>query len=128
MKAKIIIIAIVSIISLSFVIGQEEINWNSFVKKYNTSWGKPCTDCIYNEDIFHVFLRNEGKEELDVLVAVQEKNKSWRCSYNEKVLPNDTIIGFACKGTGKYLFWARKSGDRELEFPTCAEVNAQYKE
>lgn len=128
MKTKIFIISIISILSLSFIIGQEEIDLNSLVQKYNTNWGKPCKDCIYNNDIFHVYLRNTSTENLDILVAVQEKNKTWRCSYNEKVLPNDTIVAFACKGTGKYLKWVRKSGDRELEFPTCDQVNAQYRE
>jgi hypothetical protein len=128
MKTKIIILSIISIISLSFIIGQEEINWNSCMKKYNSNWGKACPDCIYNEDIFHVYMRNVSQETVDVLIAVQEKNKTWRCSYNEKINPNDTIEGFACKGTGKYLFWVRKAGDRELEFPTCEQVNTQYKE
>ena len=128
MKTKIIILSVISLISLSFIIGQEEIDWNSYMKKSTSTWGKPCPECIYNNDIFQYSLRNVGNESVDVLLAIQEKDKSWRCSYHEKVMPNDTILGFACKGTGKVKKWVRRAGDRELEFPTCEQVNKEFRE
>ena len=131
MKIKIFSLVVISVIVLSFTIKTEsgdEKNWNECVEKYNANWGEPCPDCTYNNDIFHVSFRNICEENVDVFVAVQESNKSWRCLYTENIAPKDTITAFACKGTGKYLYWVRKAGDREMELPTCDEVNIDYKE
>ncbi|OFX20654.1 MAG: hypothetical protein A2033_05075 [Bacteroidetes bacterium GWA2_31_9] len=104
-----------------------ETDWAKCVEKYKATWGDPCMECTYNYDIFQVFMKNVSAENVDLFVAVQESNKSWKCYMFEKLIPNDTIVAHACKGTGKYLKWVRKAGDRETSFPTCDEVNKDYK-
>ncbi|OFX55978.1 MAG: hypothetical protein A2046_15130 [Bacteroidetes bacterium GWA2_30_7] len=104
-----------------------EKDWNSCVEKYKATWGDVCMECTYNYDIFKVFMKNVCTENVDVLVAVQESNKVWKCFMFENLAPNDTIVAHACKGTGKYLKWVRKAGDREIELPNCDEVNKNYK-
>lgn len=104
-----------------------EKDWGKCVEKYKSTWGDPCMECTYNYDIFKVFMKNVSTENVDLFVAVQESNKTWKCYMFEKLLPNDTIVAHACKGTGKSLKWVRKAGDREIEFPTCDEVNRDHK-
>lgn len=131
MKTKVFIVIILAFISFSFIYINDSNNdksWNECIEKYNSTWAQPCQDCTYNNDIFHVYFRNICEENLDVMIAVQESNKTWRCLYTENLAPKDTIVAFACKGTGKYLYWVRKAYDRELELPTCDEINKDYKE
>lgn len=128
-SAKYIILLILfSIVIYSFKpLDDGEKDWSKCVEKYKATWGDPCMDCTYNYDIFQVFMKNVSTDNVDLFVAVQESNKSWKCYMFEKLLPNDTIVAHACKGTGKYLKWVRKAGDREIEFPTCDDVNRDYK-
>jgi hypothetical protein len=41
--------------------------------------------------------------------------------------PKDTMIAYACEGTGKYLYWARKADDTSIFFPTDEAINEQFK-
>lgn len=128
MRTILISVAIVTSAIFFFAFtGNDEKDYNQCVIKHRSTWGKPCPECTYNNDIFQVTLKNTCTENVDVLIAVQEVNKTWKCLLKENLAPNDTMVGHACKGTGKYLKWARKAGDTELVFPTCDEINATYK-
>lgn len=107
--------------------GEEDINWNDCLEKYKSEWGEPCKGCTYNEDIYKVYFRNICDKKIDVLVSVQETDGTWNCNYIDALAPNDTLVAHACKGSGKFLIWVKQAGDKELTFPTCQEVNADYK-
>jgi hypothetical protein len=107
--------------------GQEDLADN--IKKYGSAWGaycKPCGDL--SSKSYTVKLRNIGKEKLDVKVAVQESNKSWKVFNYTGMAPNDSMIAYACQGTGKYLKWARKAGDTNTTFPSDKQINDDYKD
>jgi D-lyxose ketol-isomerase len=71
-------------------------------------------------------LKNVCTETLDVKIAVQEKSMRWR-TYNQlNMAPGDTISAYACEGTGKYMFWAKKTGDNTILFPSDQEIDIEF--
>lgn len=128
MKKIIIASLIIGAVVLFLTAFDDDPDWNSCIKKYKSEWGEPCTGCTYNNDIFKVWFQNVCEEKIDVLISVQEKDKSWNCFYYNELAPNDTVEAHACKGSGKYLYWVKKAGDHEVEFPKCVEINEQYKD
>ena len=97
-------------------------------KKYASAWGETCQDCKTYKDSYKVKLRNECGENIDVQICVQEANKTWKLFKFNRVAAKDSVIAYACEGTGKYLKWVRKSGDGAVNFPALEEVNAKNKE
>ena len=71
-----------------------------------------------------MFLRNTCTQHLDVKVAVRDKDKRTKTFTFMNIAKNDTMTPYACNGTGKYMFWARKAGDVANAFPTEDEINA----
>ena len=126
--STILILSVLFIYSFTNFDNNQDKNWNDCVKKYKSEWGKPCQKCTYNEDIYKVYFKNICNEKIDLLISVQEKNKTWNCVYKTDFAPNDTVVGYACKGTGKYLYWVKKAGDTEITFPTRDEINKMYKD
>jgi len=106
----------------------QDLNWNDCLEKYNSAWGEDCLKCQYKKDTYKVKLKNTCTDALDVVVCVQESNKTWKYFAFNGVAPRDSVIGYACVGTGKYLKFVRKAGNKEIILPTAEQVNAQYKE
>lgn len=128
MKTKIFIISItiLSVFAFGFV-AKQDVDYAAFIKKNASYWGLKCTQCgDYTPDSYTVVLKNTSKDLVDIKIAVQEKTKKWRCFNHESVAYNDTVIGYACVGTGKFLKWVKKAGDRTTAFPTDQEVNDEY--
>lgn len=122
---KFILILLVTLTSTSF--GQEDLA--DFVKKYNSGWGWFCKACgDLSSKSYTVHLKNTSKEKLDVKIAVQENNKSWKVFNFNAMNPNDTMVAYACQGTGKYLKWARKAGDFTTTFPSDKQIQEEYKD
>ncbi len=96
------------------------------VVKYRSGWGEDCSQCVNWNDSYVVYLKNVCSEKIDVMVCVQEEDKSWRRFQHSAVLPGDSVRAYACVGTGKYLSWSRKAGDEYTVFPTVEEVNKRY--
>ena len=112
-----------------FVSGQapEEKDYSSNLKKYHSKRGERCLQCSnYAPNSYSVFYRNVGTEKIDAKFAVQEANKQWRTFLRSGIAPKDSVIVYACDGTGKSLFWARPAGDSSIEFPTDAVINKEY--
>ena len=105
----------------------QNVEWNNCLEKYGSAWGEDCLKCQYKKDTYKVKLRNTCTDALDVVVCVQEEDKTWRYSTFNGVPPKDSVIAYACKGTGKYLKFVRKAGDKAIILPTADQVNAQYK-
>ena len=135
------LIAVPTVLLLAFK-GGEEIKKQAEVKpqdgstefadcivKYKSKWGEGnCSKCTSGtSDTYVVYVKNTCNEKLDVVLAVQEESKLWNRTQWLGIAPNDTIRVYACKGTGKFLKWARKAGDNGYPFPSQQEINEQYK-
>ena len=102
-----------------------EVNANC-VTKYKSEWGGPCKNYGNSEDKYTVFLRNDCEEAIDLMVCIQNVNKTWSCFYRNNMVSEETMEASVCKGVGKYLKWARKAGDESTVFPTEDQVNEDY--
>ncbi|MCC6840742.1 MAG: hypothetical protein IT230_11335 [Flavobacteriales bacterium] len=97
--------------------------------KAGSSWGQPCTKCEtytgFKRDysgVYQVQFRNICNEILEVKVAMEEQNGTWR-TFPVKALANgDTLSAFACNGTGKVQYWARRVNDTEILLPTDGQI------
>jgi hypothetical protein len=106
----------------------QEKDYTTSLKKYTSKRGARCIKCSnYTPNSYTAVYRNVSTENIDAKFAVQEANKEWRTFLRPNIAPKDTVAVYACDGTGKSLFWARKAGDTSTEFPTDAEINKEYK-
>lgn len=106
---------------------EEEKDYSACLKKYSSKWGEKCLKCSnFTPNSYTVFYRNTCTDKLDVKCAVQESNKQWRFFLRKDVAPNDSVVVYACDGTGKSLYWAKKAGDPTTAFPTDQEIAEQY--
>ncbi len=94
--------------------------------KYKSEWGKTCTQCKELKGTYRVYFKNTANQALDVKVAAQENDKRWRVFSRLTMQPNDSIVAYACKGTGKHMSWVKAAGDNSVTFPTDEEINLQY--
>ena len=101
-------------------------DYSECIKKYNSVWGEPCVQCTEFRNSYRVSLRNTCAETLDVKCAVRENDNRWRTFIKLDLFPKDTMTAYACNGTGKYMVWAKRAGDKMNEFPTDNEINAQF--
>ena len=100
-------------------------DYTSCLKKVDFKWGTFCKGCTEPGKTYRVKFVNTCTETLTVKLAVQENHKRWKTYSRQKLMPNDTISGFACIGTGKYLFWAKLTDDNTVDLPTDEEINSQ---
>ncbi|HEX5001877.1 MAG TPA: hypothetical protein VFW78_05240 [Bacteroidia bacterium] len=96
------------------------------LQKSSSVWGSNCGSCYSYSRSYRINLKNVCTETLDVKVAVQEKSMRWR-TYNQiNMAPGDTISAYACEGTGKYMFWAKRTGDNTILFPSDQEIDQEF--
>jgi hypothetical protein len=103
--------------------------------KTQSKWGAPCDKCEsytegYKRDFsgtYQVQLKNVCHEIIEVKLAVQEKNGEWRTFPVRSLTPQESVEGFACHGTGKYVYWVRKVNDTEIILPTDREILSEYR-
>lgn len=98
-------------------------DYSECLKKSSSAWGSKCSQCMNFENSYRVNLQNICKDVIDVKVAVQETTRKWRTFLKSNVAPGDSVSSYACVGTGKYIFWARKASDKSVFFPTDEEIN-----
>ncbi len=96
------------------------------LKKSSSEWASTCGSCYNSSNSYRINLKNVCTENLDVKVAVQERTKRWRTFSQNNLAPGDTISSYACEGTGKYVFWNRKAGDKSIVFPTDEEIEKEF--
>jgi hypothetical protein len=132
MKTKLILPLsfLITVLCMAFTTGPgTETDYTDCMKKVGSGeWGEKCPDCKVYKDSYRVKYKNECAESLDVMICVQEKDKTWKKFMFHSIAPNDTMVVYACEGTGKVKKWAKKSGDNSIAFPTIDEVNKEYKE
>ena len=125
---KIILLSIIAIalITSSFTISGADGDLTECVVKVKSDWGLK-QDCMEYKDSYVVYLKNTCEQSLDIMCAMQNTDKTWRITNHNDVKAGDTITVWSCYGTGKYLKWVKKHGDKEVIFPTKREINAEYK-
>jgi hypothetical protein len=123
---KVFVIALLMVVGLFASAFLQDDDLAKYIIKYKSEWGKSCLQCIESKGTYRVYLKNTYSERLDIKVGVQEKDKRWRIFQRLNFAPNDTIVGYACKGTGKYMVWTKLSSDNSTELPSDGEINNQY--
>ncbi len=106
--------------------GRSQDDLNHCLVKYKSEWGKPCLQCLDYSKSYRVYFRNDCTEKLDVKCAAQQADKRWKTFTRLEMMPNDTIVAYACEGNGKYMKWVRRSGDTMTAFPGDEEINETY--
>ena len=126
------ILLIISMLTASFLTNEEKSgdqkNYTDCIVKYRSDWGEDCSQCTQWNDSYVVYLRNTCDQSLDVMICVQEDDKTWRRFQHTGMAPNDSLRAYACVGTGKYLAWAKRAGDESVVFPSIEQVNQDYAE
>ncbi|MCB0790793.1 MAG: hypothetical protein H6595_10510 [Flavobacteriales bacterium] len=105
------------------------------VVKAGSSWGKPCEKCEYYKEgykrdfsgTYQIVLKNVCSETMEVKVAVQEDNGTWRTFPVRVLVPDEQLEAFACHGSGKYLYWVRRLNDTEIILPSDQEIITEYR-
>jgi hypothetical protein len=129
MQMKNFIYSILIILFSSFIYSfsnNDDQDLSKCLVKYRGEMGKPCTQCPESFGTYRAYFRNDCKQPLDVKVAAQEKDKRWRTFIRLSMQPGDSIVAYACKGTGKHMNWAKAAGDNSVIFPTDEEINKAY--
>ncbi len=103
-------------------------DYSECVDKKRSEWGEECTQCPIYRDSYVVYLQNICDTKLDMQIAVQEEDHSWKVVAFNSVAPRDSVRAYACMGKGKYLAWAKVAGDSKTTFPTKSEINLDYKD
>ncbi len=110
-------------------------DYNACVQKISSEWGEDCEKCEYYtegykrsyQQTYRATFQNVCGDKIELKVAMQEQDKTWR-TFPVKVLdPEQTFTAYACKGSGKYMFWVRKLDDREIVLPTDKQIITQYR-
>jgi len=130
-KTLLLVLAIL----MAFWAGAQDQSFADCVMKTTSRWGAPCEKCEVYKDgykrdfsgTYSVDLKNSCKEMIELKVAVQEKNGTWRIFPVKALSPDEVMNVFACQGTGKYLYWARRVNDTEIVLPSDHEIITEYR-
>ncbi len=128
------LIILIVLLLIAFWAGAQDGDRNACIMKVSSAWGSVCERCeVYDgfkrdfRGTFRIELRNSCRELVEVKVAVQEKNGSWRIFPTRTLGPEETLTAYACTGTGRYLYWAKRVNDPELAMPTDREILSEYR-
>jgi hypothetical protein len=129
------ILLLVAMVLIAFWAGAQGHDRSDCLVKVSSKWGSVCERCEYYTDgykrdysgTFRIELRNTCREILEVKVAMQEKDGTWRTFPVRALAPDETLDAFACRGSGKYLYWVRKADDTEIVLPSDQEILTEYR-
>ncbi len=116
-----------------FALAQDQ-NYADCVVKASSSWGKTCPKCeayteVYKRDysgVYQIELKNTCNEAVELKVAMQESNGSWRTFPIKALAAGESMTAYACSGTGKHLYWVRRLNDTEILLPSDQEILTEY--
>lgn len=127
-----LLISIIAALGWAPLLAQDQTYADCLVKS-SSSWGKACDKCeTYNgykrdySGVYQVELKNVCTEMLEVKVALQEDNGSWRTFPVKALEGGASMSAYACHGTGKYMYWARRVNDTEIILPSDREIVSAY--
>jgi len=120
--------------ALALTTQAQDQSFSDCLVKTSSKWGAPCEHCFsyiegYKRDFsgtYQLDLKNACREVIEVKVAVQEKNGTWRTFPVRALGPEESLNAFACEGSGKYLYWVRRANDTEIVLPTDREIITAY--
>ena len=124
--AKCLIILMVSLL-VSNCKSIAQTNNEGCIVKVNSEWAIPVGNCINSNNTYKAYFVNQCEKSVDIKLAIQEKSNRWRVFNHLNIAPGDTVSGYACDGTGKFVTWSRPSGNKSILFPTDDEINRDYK-
>ena len=90
--------------------------------KLKGEWGK-VSGCTNKSKSYRVYFVNNCPDTLDIKLAVQEKSLRWKTFKHFQVPPGDTVSGYACDATGRYISWKKPKDDTSVVFPSDDEIN-----
>ena len=108
------------IINLKWSKGFDDIN--KCLVKYKYEWGKAGSLCKESSKSYSVYFRNECYKKIDAKCAVQETDNRWKTFTRLNMGYNDTLCGYACSGTGKYLVYVKSTTDKSIILPSDDEI------
>ena len=126
---------LVLLLLLAFWAGAQDQSYADCLLKTASRWGTPCEKCelykeTYKRDFsgtYQVDLQNACSDMIEVKVAMQEHNGTWRTFPIKALVPKETMTVFACQGTGKYMYWVRRVNDTEIVLPSDHEILTEYR-
>lgn len=133
MNMKKTILLIILILAAFWASAQDK-NYADCLEKTSSKWGAVCEKCeYYNEGYkrdysgtFQLEMKNTCSEMVEVKIAMEEDNGTWRTFPVKALEPQESIMAFACRGSGKYLYWVRRVDDTEIILPSDREIVAAY--
>ncbi|MFM7055066.1 MAG: hypothetical protein ACKOX7_10045 [Bacteroidota bacterium] len=123
---KSLTISLVSLLIYNFDSIAQSSNEGCIVK-VNSEWAVPVGSCINSNNTYKAYFVNQCGKSVDIKLAIQEKSNRWRVFNHLNIAPGDTVSGYACDGSGKFVTWSRPTGNKSIVFPTDDEINRDYK-
>ncbi len=119
-----IILGAAMLLLTGFNLPQDAKDYTTCLRKVNKKFGAETQLCPASSKPYKVWFVNDCNDTLAVKLAVQETSKRWRTFVRLQLLPGDTISGYACNSTGKYLYYAKQYADNSVELPSDEEINS----
>ena len=134
MRTTVTLFTLAALFLSGSAIAQDQ-SYSDCLVKTSSKWGAPCDKCeSYTEGFkrdfsgtYQIELKNVCKDLIEVKVAVQEKNGTWRTFPIKALGPEESVSAYACEGSGKYLYWVRRANDTEIILPTDREIITEYR-
>ncbi len=133
MRTKKLLI-LIGLLLAAFWAGAQDQSYADCILKEQVRWGEPCDRCEnYTADLkrdhsgtFQVLFKNTCREIVELKVAMEEENGNWRTFPVRALAPHESFNAYACKGSGKYMYWARRINDPETILPTDRDIITRY--
>lgn len=127
-------IVLLLLLLIAFWAGAQDQTYSDCLSKTSSKWGAACEKCeAYKENYkrdhsatYQIELQNACTEMIEVKVAMEESNGTWRTFPVRALGPKEAMEAYACKGTGKYMYWVRRVNDTEILLPTDQEILVEY--
>jgi hypothetical protein len=126
---------LIVLLLIAFWAGAQDQSYADCLTKTDSQWGAACDKCEhytenYKRDFsgtYRIDLKNTCSQMIEVKVAVEEENGTWRTFPIKALGAQETMNAFACQGTGKYMYWVRKVNDTEILLPSDHEILTEYR-
>lgn len=128
-------ILLIILLVFAFLAGAQDQSYADCLTKTASKWGAPCEKCeTYKENFkrdysgtYQIDLQNTCSQMIEVKVAVEEEGGTWRTFPIKALGPDESMKAFACKGTGKYMYWVRRVNDTEIVLPSDRDILTEYR-
>jgi hypothetical protein len=136
MKNKPLLLLLTFFTTVSITSIAQDRDYSDCIVKESSTWGSVCEKCEYYkegfkrsyEETFTVTFRNACREQVELKVAMQESNGTWRIFPVRMLMQDERFEAYACKGSGKYLYWVKRVDDTEIILPSDREIVSEYTE